>query len=177
MIDLRVVSTAEMSDQDLGALRRMLTEAFDGDFGDEDWEHTIGGVHVFLASEEGIVAHASVIERVLVVGERPLRTGYVEAVATSPSERRKGYGSTVMHEVGRRIQADYELGALAADVPDFYSKLGWERWRGKTYALTPDGPRRTPDEDDAVMVLRTEVTRSLDPTERLMCDPRAGDVW
>jgi aminoglycoside 2'-N-acetyltransferase I len=55
--------------------------------------------------------------------------------------------------------------------------LGWERWRGPTYVDTPWGRVRTADEDDGILVLRTEDTSALDPTVSLTCDWRQGDVW
>jgi aminoglycoside 2'-N-acetyltransferase I len=43
---------------------------------------------------------------------------------------------------------------------------------------TADGRRhRTPDDDDAVMVLRTDRTLELDLAAALTCDWRPGDVW
>ena len=51
----------------------------------------------------------------------------------------------------------------------------WARWRGRTYALTPDGVTRTPDEDDGIYVL--DVSAELDLTGELTCDWRPGEVW
>ena len=33
---------------ELAAIRALLDEAFDGDFGDDDWEHALGGIHVLV---------------------------------------------------------------------------------------------------------------------------------
>jgi aminoglycoside 2'-N-acetyltransferase I len=44
-----------------------------------------------------------------------------------------------------------------------------------TSALTPDGLRRTPDDDGTVFVL--PVDGDLDLTAELVCDWRDGDVW
>src|SRR5207245_10210806 len=53
-----------------------------------------------VAHEVGaeIVAHAAVVARELHVGGRPVRTGYVEAVATDPHRQGNGFGSRVMTE-------------------------------------------------------------------------------
>jgi hypothetical protein len=40
-----------------------------------------------------------------------------------------------------------------------------------------EGPVRTADEDDSILVLRTTATAGLEPTGALVCDWRAGDVW
>jgi aminoglycoside 2'-N-acetyltransferase I len=180
MPDLRVKATEELSHADLQSLREMLERAFadaaEGGLTEEDWQHTIGGVHV-LACDQIIVSHAAVVARVLIAGTRSIPTGYVEGVATSAPHRGQGYASLVMREVAGIIHAGYEMGALATGVPDFYSRLGWELWSGPTGVSSPGGPVRTPDEDGAVMVLRTAATAHLDASEPLMCDPRPGDVW
>ena len=176
MSDLRVATTDELTATHLASIRAMVEDAFDGTFDAYDWDHTIGGVHV-LVVEDDIVAHGSVIERTLIAGDRRLRTGYVEGVATARALRHRGLGTMVMKRVAEVIQSDFELGALSTEVQEFYELLGWERWRGPTYVDTPSGRVRTADEDDGILVLRTEKTSALDPTVSLTCDWRQGDVW
>jgi aminoglycoside 2'-N-acetyltransferase I len=180
MPDLRVVATEELSPADLQGLREMLEGAFAGADGggltEEDWQHTLGGVHV-LVHDQIIVSHAAVIARVLIAGTRAIKTGYVEGVATSLGHRRHGHASLVMREVAGIIQAGYEMGGLATGIPDFYTRLGWEIWSGPTAVRLPGGPVGTPDENGSIMVLRTAATAHIDASELLMCDPRPGDVW
>jgi aminoglycoside 2'-N-acetyltransferase I len=176
VIEVQTVPTHQLSPPELAALRALLDEAFEGGFTDDDWDHTVGGVHV-LAVEDGIVAHAAVVDRLLMASHLAVRTGYVEGVATATTHRGRGYASTVMRAAGRIIQEKYELGALSTDQPDFYVRLGWELWRGPTYTNAPEGPRRTAEEDGTIMVLRTRVTEDLDSTLPLTCDWRSGDVW
>jgi aminoglycoside 2'-N-acetyltransferase I len=57
----------------------------------------------------------------------------------------------------------------------FYAARGWRPWRGPTSALTPDGVRRTRDEDGWVYVLEAGAVLDLDG--ELMCDWRDGSVW
>ena len=110
-------------------------------------------------------------------GAVPLRTGYVEAVATRPDAERKGHGSAVMRDVNEIIRAGFELGALGTGRVEFYRRLGWESWRGPTWVRTADGLVRTPDEDGAVMVLRTPRSPALDLDASISCEWRPGDVW
>jgi aminoglycoside 2'-N-acetyltransferase I len=77
----------------------------------EDREHAIGGLHFVLERHGAIVAHASVVERVLHVADRPLRTGYVEAVAAMPQCQGRGFGSRVMQAVTSTVRERFELGA------------------------------------------------------------------
>ena len=124
-----------------------------------------------------IVAHASVVERELQVDGRPLRTGYVEAVATAPAQQGRGLGSTVMDDVTSYIRERFELGALGTGRPSFYERLGWLTWKGPSFVRTPDGKRRTPDEDGYILVLPTAASPPLDLTAPISCNWRSGDVW
>jgi aminoglycoside 2'-N-acetyltransferase I len=158
-------------------LRSLLDAAFAGEFGDDDWEHAFGGTHALGEADGTIVAHASVVPRVLDVGGRSLRVGYVEAVAVLPVRQRTGLGTRVMRALAP-IVAEYELGALSTGEWHFYERLGWERWRGPTWVRFADGRlERTPDDDDSLMVLRTPRTPPLDLSAPLTCDARPGDVW
>src|SRR5262245_14719448 len=95
-VGIRRLPTDALSAADLGAIRALLDAAFGDDederFTDEDWRHSIGGLHVVLDLDGRIVSHASVVERELHVAGRPLRAGYVEAVATAPGYQGRGYG-------------------------------------------------------------------------------------
>ncbi len=147
-------------------------------FSDDDFDHAFGGEH-FLVMEAGeVVAHASVVPRVLRTGGRELATGYVEAVATLPRRQRAGLGTAVMHEAGTFIRDVYELGALGTGVHAFYLRSGWRTWLGPTSVINPSGDREpTPHEDGSVMVHLTPSTAALDLTAPISCDWRPGDVW
>jgi aminoglycoside 2'-N-acetyltransferase I len=142
-----------------------------------DWEHVQAGRH-FLAEAEGkIVAYVSVAGRELRVGGRPLRTGYVEGVATLPGWQHRGIGTMLMRTVGDYIDVSFQLGALGTDVHAFYERLGWRTWRGESSVRTPAGARRTPDEDGYIMVLPTRSSPELDFHDPIECDERSGDSW
>ena len=176
MTDVRVAHTADLSPDTLTAVRALLDAAFDGDFSDEDWDHTLGGMHALAWSGAVLVGHAAVVQRRFVHGERALRTGYVEGVAVHDAHRRLGIGAAVMAPVERIIRAAYDLGALSSSeigIP-FYEARGWQRWQGETWSLTPRGRERTADDDDSVYVLPTA---AVDVNEPLTCDWRDGDVW
>lgn len=176
MTELRVAHTADLSPADLTAVRDLLDAAFDGDFSDEDWDHTLGGVHALAWSGDVLVGHAAVVQRRFLYQGRALRTGYVEGVAVHTGHRRLGIGALVMAPVERVIRAAYDLGALSSSeigVP-FYEARGWQQWRGPTHALTPEGLERTEDDDEGVYVLPVV---SIDLSLPLTCDWRDGDVW
>jgi aminoglycoside 2'-N-acetyltransferase I len=177
MVELTTAHTADLDAGTRTAVCAVLAAAFAGDFGDDDWEHALGGIHA-LAWEDGeLVAHASVVQRRLMHGGRALRAGYVEGVGVRPDRSGRGHGAAVMAAVERIVRGAYDLGALGATdaAVGFYEARGWRRWQGPTSALTPAGIVRTADDDGGVYVL--EVSVPLDVSAPLACDWRDGDVW
>ncbi len=180
MADIRRASTSELQAGEIASLRELLWGAFADDadgFGEHDWTHALGGTHVLLEADGLILSHAAVVERDLKVAGRPVRTGYVEAVATRVGQQRHGYGSSVMREVRDIIVEQFELGALGTGVFAFYEPLGWEHWRGPASVRTRDGEVRTPDDEGYILVLRTPSTADLDLDLPISCEWRPGDVW
>ena len=178
---VRRVTTEELTARQIDAIRQLLVRAFGPDeeerFTDDDWQHAIGGTHFVIDIDRDPVAHASVVERELHIDGRPLRTGYVEAVATAPGRQGTGLGSTVMRDVGSYIRERFELGALATGSHRFYKRLGWETWRGPSFVRTAEGTRRTPGDDGYILVLRTPASPAIDLGAPISCDLRPGDVW
>ena len=82
-----------------------------------------------------------------------------------------------MEAVNAYIRERFELGALGTGRHHFYERLGWITWKGPTFVRTPEGPRRTPDEDGYVLVLPTLASPELDPAGSISCDWRSGDAW
>ena len=180
-VTVRCVATPDLTAVEIEAVRTVLWAAFDEPeegMTEEDWAHALGGVHVLLEVGGVIAGHASVVERELHVDGRPLRTGYVEAVAIHPGRQRSGLGSTLMTDIGVVIADRFELGALGTGSPTFYERLGWLRWAGPTFVRAPGGLLRTEEEDGGILVLATPRTPiELDLTAPISCDWRTGDVW
>ena len=78
---------------------RCSTMAFAVEFGDADWEHALGGMHVLALDGGRLVAHGCGRPATLVHRGRALRVGYVEAVAVAADHRRRGPASAVMDEL------------------------------------------------------------------------------
>ncbi len=177
---VRLLRSDELTGTEVVVLRELFEAAWpdpEEAFSDDDWDHAVGGIHAIDEIDGRIVAHGSVVPRVLEIGGRPIRTGYVEAVAVSPARQGRGHGTAVMRALDEIIRRDDELGALGTGEFHFYERLGWERWPGPTGFRTDGGVRRTPDDDGYVMVLRTPSTPIFDTTALITCDWRAGDVW
>jgi aminoglycoside 2'-N-acetyltransferase I len=172
---LRTVHTADLDAATLAAARALLDEVFAGELTDQDWEHSLGGIHALAYEGAELVGHAAVVQRRLIHRGQALRAGYVEGVGVSARHRRRGHASALMETLGRVIERAYDLGALGAtdEAIPLYERHGWRRWTGPLSALTPDGLTPTPDEQGAVYVLGEH----LDFTAALTCDWRDGDVW
>jgi aminoglycoside 2'-N-acetyltransferase I len=175
--DVRTAHTADLDAGTLRAARALLDAVFEGEMTDEDWEHSLGGIHALAWDGDTLVGHASVVQRRLLHGGRALRTGYVEGVGVLASHRRQGHGGALMAALERVIRGGYELGGLGTtDMAEpFYGARGWQQWRGPLFALTPGGIERTAGVDGAVYVF--PVAAALDPAAALTCDWRDGDVW
>jgi aminoglycoside 2'-N-acetyltransferase I len=161
----------------LTAIRRLLIRAFEGDFSEEDWEHTLGGWHVVVADGGIALTHAAVVPRVLEVADRAFHAGYVEGVATAPVRQRQGFGSLAMVEVSEVLRSQFEMGALSTGLHGFYARLGWERWQGPTFVRHGSEAIRTEEEDEGVMVLRFGPSKDIDLTAPISCEGRPGDDW
>ena len=174
---IQVAHTADVDPATLHAARAMVEAVFEGDFADTDWEHSLGGMHALAWDGDEVVGHASLIQRRLLHAGRALRAGYVEGVGVRADRQRRGYGAAMMDALERIIRAAYDLGALGAtdDGARLYQARGWQRWRGPTSAITPDGVIRTREEDGFIYVLPGAA--ELDLTGELACDWRDGDVW
>jgi aminoglycoside 2'-N-acetyltransferase I len=177
---LRSAQTDQLTPELLAELTRLCEAAFEESF-ESAWETVGPGLHVVAQVDRRIVAHAMIVDRRLYVGDEmdvALDTGYVEHVATLPSEQRRGHGAAVMREVNRIIGDEYVLGGLATGSNVFYERLGWETWRGPTSVRMADGERvRSASEDGGVMVLRTVRTPPLSLEDPIAVDWRVEESW
>jgi aminoglycoside 2'-N-acetyltransferase I len=176
-----VVPTAELGEADALAIRDVLDAAFardqHGGFTWDDWLHALGGVHFVLELDGEIVGHASVVERTLEIAGRPVRTGYVEAVAIVPRLQRSGLGTLLMEAVNAHVASTYDLGALGTGSQPFYQQVGWRIWAGPTGVRIDGAVQPTPGEDGYILVLATPTSPAFELTEPISCDWRPGDAW
>jgi len=178
MSNLRTAHTADLDGATRDAVRALLDAAFDQDFSDHDWDHTLGGMHVTVWDGGELVGHGAVVQRRLLHGGRALRAGYVEGVAVRADRRRRGHATAIMAALERLVRGGYEVGALSASErgAGLYAARGWRRWQGPTSVLAPTGVTRTEEDDGSVYVL-LPLAAPLDLTGELTCDWRDGDVW
>ena len=176
---IRVLPSAELSIGEWSALTDLCVAAFNEPW-DGYWESIGPGVHVLAEDpEQGIVAHAAIVDRLIYPGDAALRAGYVEAVAVAPEWQHRGHGTRVMECINGLIDEQYELGVLGTGSHQFYARLGWVVWRGPTWIRQPDGRLgRSPAEDGDIMARLTPGTPAgLDLTLPIAVDWRPGEVW
>jgi aminoglycoside 2'-N-acetyltransferase I len=141
-----------------------------------------GGRHFLAYQEDELVSHAVVTTRWLQPEGHPiLRTAYVDAVATLPIYQGQGYGSAVMRQLAKEIDEqvisdDYAIACLETDKPGFYTRLGWEQWRGPLAGRSAEGLVPTP-EQTGIMVLRLARTPPLDLDRGLTIECQSGRIW
>lgn len=177
MSQIEWLPTEALSAPRLRELRAWLISAFDGDFSDEDWRHTLGGVHVLIEDGHGIVSHGAIVPRSIACDGQVLRAGYVEAVATRADRRRQRQAGSVLEKLGEFLGRDYDIGVLSTSLPRVYTTFGWQCWRGRSFVQMPHARTRTPDDDRGIMVLRTPRTPCIDLAGDITADWRSGDVW
>ncbi len=174
-MNVQTIRTEALSSRERAEILALCQAAYDEALG--DYLVAAGlGVHLLGRVEEQLVAHVMLVERALQpAGLPPLRTGYVELVATHPFMQRRGYASTLLRALPP-LMHEYDIGALSPSDAVFYARLGWELWTGPLSVRTSEGLAPTPDE--RVMVLRLPSTPvALDLANALSIEWRPGEVW
>jgi aminoglycoside 2'-N-acetyltransferase I len=180
VVETEVRRTDELDESALAEARDVLDDAFVEDpLTEEDWDHCLGGFHVLTREGGRLVAHAAIVARPMLLDDAPLTVGYVEGVGVRRSHWRRGLGGTVMAPV--EAMAGREFPALALATSDeglpFYVARGWRPWPGRTYVVTATGRRRTPEEDDSIMVWPTGPFAEVGPDSDIACFERSGEDW
>jgi aminoglycoside 2'-N-acetyltransferase I len=136
-----------------------------------------GGWH-FLAHLGGeLVSHALVTTRWLQPeGLGVLKTAWVDAVCTAPEVQGRGFGSAVMRALAPAVAGEYEIAGLQTDIPGFYTRLGWEEWRGPLAGRCEEGLVPTPTQT-GVMILRHPLTSALDLHTLLTIECSSERIW
>lgn len=172
------VHTYELTPTARDGIRAFLVTAFEGGFSDDDWDHTLGGIHTYARDDSGLLAHGSVVQRRVIHAHRSYRIGYVEGVAVRADRRREGLGDRVMTAMERVIDGAYAFGALSASDTGaaLYAARGWQVWQGRIGVQGLSGVVPLPDEEGSTYV-RGAAGRPLpSPSRKLIFDWRDGDV-
>jgi predicted acetyltransferase len=168
------VSTTALSSQMAAAVRSLCAAAYQAEMG--QYFKDIGpGEHLLGLNDGMLVAHLMWVTRWLQPGESPpLRTAYVELVATAPHARRRGYASALLQNFVSQVD-DYQLAALSPATPDLYARLGWTFWRGPL--AVRHGAQFVPTPEETIMVHHLPLTPVLNQDLPLSIEWRPGEVW
>ena len=133
------------------------------------------GEHLLGMHGGQLVSHLMWVTRWLEPhGHRPLKTAYVEMVATTPHAQRQGH-ATALLQYFVPLVGDCELAALCPATDGLYRRLGWRWWRGPLSARRDGHVVLTPEE--RVMIMPLPLTPALDLDVPLSVEWRPGEVW
>jgi aminoglycoside 2'-N-acetyltransferase I len=133
-------------------------------------------VHVLGTYHRRLVSHVLWITRWLRIADGPLlRTAFIEATVTDLDYRHRDFASAVMKQATSEIQ-DFDIAALSTGSPGFYTRLGWQLWRGPLFLRK--GKRMIPTpEEHGVMILSLPKTPPLDIYAPLSVEWRELEPW
>ena len=174
---VQVRATEELNADERASIIELCIAAHDNEAFHDLFSFIPSGGRHFLGYEGTVlVSHAVVTTRwAQPEGGPPLKTGFVDAVATHPDKQRRGHGGLVMRRLAVGIP-DYEIGCLQTDRPEFYLPLGWELWRGPLAGRSEEERIPTPDQR-GVMILRLPQTPPLDLDSELSIECQPSRIW
>ena len=176
MVHYTIHDDAALDASTRAGIRDMLNSAFEADFSDADADHAAGGIRVLATDGDTIIGHAALVGRQMQVNGVTVTVGYVEGVAVHPDRQGQGYGSVLMRMIDEQALKTYALTMLSTGVQEFYEKLGWVRFLGKSFVSENGQMVRTADEDAGLMVLAENPSWNVAGCQ-IVCDWRTGDVW
>lgn len=154
----------------------LLSDAFEGDFSEEDWQHTFGGTRFLGFLDNSLIAHGAVVERPMRIDGIQTKVSYVEGIAVAPEHWRKGFGSLLMVEITSHCKSESSLSMLSTDERVFYRKHGWRNFEGESYVLVDGIEVRSVDEDAGLMYL-LGLNQETQAPGKVVCNSRDGDAW
>lgn len=171
-----MIPSADLSAGALAEILALCDRAYGEDLR-ESFRSFADPVHVLALADGAIVSHALWITRWLSPGGRaPLRTAYVEAVATEPARQRQGLASAVMRRLVHEV-AGFDLAALCPSDSGqpLYARMGWETWAGPL-SIRQDG-RLIDTSDESIMIHRLPMTPALSLSDPMSAEWRPGELW
>ena len=172
----KTLNTHEVDEATRLAIVELCTEAHQVDFGPLFTFLPPEGLHFLGYMGERVVSHAVTTTRWLQPEGLPLlKTAYVDAVASLPAYQGQGFSSAVMRHLATVSSVEYEIACLETERVSFYTRLGWELWRGPLAGRGEEGLIPTPDQQ-GIMILRLLRTPALDLDSLLTIEVQ-GRIW
>ena len=175
-LTIRILPAESLAAKDREQIFAMCARAYGEDVR-ASYETFAERMHVIGSIGDRIVTHALRVTRWLAPdGREPLRTAYIELVATDPLHQRRGYATQLMDAVVAESH-DFDLAALAPSDEGLalYQRLGWVIWEGPL--LIRRGSALIPTPGELVMIQRLPRSPKLDVHSSLSAEWREGEVW
>lgn len=173
--DFDITITTEVNDNDLHSLYEMLVDAFEGDFSEEDFLHTYGGIRILGILNTRVIAHAALIPRNMLIDHQETIVGYVEGFAVASQYQGQGFGKRLIKTVTELCLDNYTVSMLSTGEHDFYRAFGWMDFQGKSYVIEDGVKIRSAEEDSGLMIRSEEPGKYLQA--EISCFARPGDAW
>ena len=90
------------------------------------------GLHLLGREDGKLVAHLVITDRCFRPEGGPnLRTAFIDAVATLPDFRRRGFAGALLKRAVELCGARFDLLALFMTSPELYTRYGFVKWHGR----------------------------------------------
>ena len=173
-LKVEVLHADQLASEQIAEIHALCHRAYHADL-ESLFQTFTDATHVIGWWGSAMVSHAMWVTRWLQISDQPpLRTAYIEMVATEPQYQGRGFASALMQRLASAIH-DFELGGLSPAEPMLYTKLGWVFWQGPLFIRTKDGLLPTPEEQ--IMILPMPKTPPLDLTLPMSAEWREGELW
>ena len=178
-MEIRIIDESEITDRQDGAIKKLLCRCFPKDAAifsqRRGWHGYLPAWSVLLKDGDDLVAHASVIERAVLVGDIVLQIAGVGNVCVTPERRGEHLARLVLEKTMTEARArGYDCGMLScnAHLEPLYTRLGWHVPTDREVIRVEVGEEKPFREGHRLMVYPLVVTEL--PPGRIHLQ---GDSW
>jgi hypothetical protein len=100
---------------------------------------------------------------------------YVESVGVVPEYQGKSIGTCLVAAANACIAGSGRVGLLATESPEFYERLRWKRWHGRSFSFDSQGNLAEAKPRGVILALAGH--HQLDRFADISIEWRTGDVW
>nr|WP_314265118.1 GNAT family N-acetyltransferase [uncultured Moellerella sp.] len=178
LIGYQTKHTSQLSSVEKEQIYQLLFQVFEQGFSREDFDHTLGGIHILAYDNHQLIGHVAIVQRSVIVDCSPFRIGYLEGLGVAEAYRRQGIGRKLMELSSEIIANSYDFGLLSASEEGLplYQSLGWKIWTGELYESNRESYQRSFDDEGSVLFWAAS-SQNIAATSPLYCDYRSGDQW
>ena len=174
-LSIQIKQYADLSETEYAEIIALCSQSFKRDYSPY-LKSFSNPTHVLGEYQNKLVSYVLWITRWLQIGESPpLRTAYIEGLATDLDYRNKGFASQILKRAVSEIH-DFDIAALSTGSQSFYARLGWRLWQGPLFIRKDNELVPTPDEH-GVMVFSLPKTPPFDINAPLSIEWREIEPW